>query len=78
MFNILTSLHQAWKRREILEGAPKRCMRKFLGATLFNLFPHHSKSIKFAHVSFKILSRPKDCDEDGLEKRVVYFGDYDN
>ena len=67
---------QSW--REILEMARSTISENLLGATPFIRLPHPSKPLTFAYVTCKILIKPKDCDEDGLEKLVVYFCNYDN
>ena len=45
-----------------LHGGAKRRMRKIFGAAPFTRLPHLSKPLKFAYVTFKILSKPKDHD----------------
>ena len=69
---------QARSWGEILEGAPSAIRENFLGATPFTHLPHPLKPLKFAYVTLKISSKAKDCDEDSLEKLVVYFCDYGN
>ena len=72
---MLIVLARSW--REILEKPPLAAYEQVLTTTpalgfhALSRLSHSSKPLELAYVTFRIISKPKDCGDNGIEKLVV-------